>query len=110
MTETKLDDIDVIECNDFTFKYKNREKISSHMSGGIALGYKSYLENCITPIYTDCPYVLWLSIKKQMFNLSQIVIFGIIYIPSENTRYTWGHVLESVLGLRHVLRPSYDKS
>ena len=80
------------------------------MSGGIALGYKSYLENCITPIYTDCPYVLWFSIKKQMFNLSQIVIFGIIYIPSENTRYTWGHVLESVLGLRHVLRPSYDKS
>ena len=88
MTETKLDDIDVIECNDFTFKYKNRKKISSRRSGGIALGYRNYLENFITPLDTDCPYVLWFTIKKEIFNLSQNVIFGIIYIPPENTRYT----------------------
>jgi hypothetical protein len=88
LTETNPDDIDVIEWNDVTFKYKNRETISSHRSCGIALGYRNYLENFITPIDIDCPYVLWFSIKKEMFNLSQNVIFSIIYIPPENTRYT----------------------
>ena len=65
-----------------------RKKISSPRSGGIARDYRNYLENFTTPIDIDSPYVLWFSIKKEMFNLLQNVIFGIIYILPENTRYT----------------------
>ena len=36
LTEPKLDDIDIIECNDFTFENSNRKTISSHGSGDIA--------------------------------------------------------------------------
>ena len=39
--ETKLDDIDIIDCENFIFKYKNRKKISNYKSGGIAIGYKN---------------------------------------------------------------------
>ncbi|CAG2239764.1 unnamed protein product [Mytilus edulis] len=44
--ETKLDDLDTVELDNFIFHFKNRKKYSNRKSGGIAFGYKRYLENC----------------------------------------------------------------
>ena len=87
LTETKLDDLDEIQCNDFIFHHKNRKKFINK-SGGIALGYKSYLESFIKPITTDCQFVLWFSIDKKVFDSPENVIFGIVYVPPENSSYS----------------------
>ncbi|VDI12648.1 Hypothetical predicted protein [Mytilus galloprovincialis] len=85
--QTKLDDLDEIQCNDFIFHHKNRKKFINK-SGGIALGYKSYLESFITPITTDCQFGLWFSIDKKVFDSPENVIFGIVYVPPENSSYS----------------------
>lgn len=87
LTETKLDDCDTIECEEFIFKFKNRHKITNYRSGGIALGYKRYLEKFIRPIESECNFVYWFQVDKAVFNLDKNVIFGVVYIPPVNTRY-----------------------
>ena len=84
----KLDDLDILESDDFLFKYKNRQKLAAYKSEGIAIGYKKYLEKYVKPIETDCQYVYWLNIDKHIFNLSQNVIIGVIYIPPVNSIYS----------------------
>ena len=86
LSETKLSDIDIIDTENFIFKYKNRKKFNNR-SGGIALGYKTYLNDYIKIIDTDCPFVLWFSVDKKILRTLQNVIFGIIYIPPESSKY-----------------------
>ncbi|CAG2186516.1 unnamed protein product [Mytilus edulis] len=88
LTETKLDDVDEINCDNFIFHYKNRKKLANHKSGGIALGFKKYLDKYIKYIQSDCQFVLWFSIDKKVLDLPKDAIFGIIYIPPINTSYT----------------------
>ncbi|CAG2240499.1 unnamed protein product [Mytilus edulis] len=57
-------------------------------SGGIALGYRKYLEKYIKPIETECKFVYWFTIDKKVLNLSENVFIGIVYIPPVNTNYT----------------------
>ena len=95
-TETKLDDLDNLESDDFLFRYKNRKKVATYKSGGIAIGYKKCLHKFIKPIETDCQYVYWLNIDKQLFNLSQNVIIGVIYIPPVNSLYSSDEVYTEI--------------
>lgn len=88
LTETKTDDLDEINHENFIFHIKNRKKISNFRSGGIALGYRKSLQKFIHPIKTDCQFVLWFSIDGKCFNISENVIIGIVYIPPINTLYT----------------------
>jgi hypothetical protein len=37
---------------------------------------------------TSCKYVLWFKCKGGLFKLDQPVIFGIVYIPPEYTKYS----------------------
>ncbi|CAG2223100.1 unnamed protein product [Mytilus edulis] len=73
--------------DNYVFKYKNRKKFINK-SGGIALGYKSYLEDFIKPIDTECKFVLWFSVDKVILKTSENVIFGIIYVPPESSNYS----------------------
>ncbi|CAC5372882.1 unnamed protein product [Mytilus coruscus] len=86
--QTKLDDCDLINCDEFIFSFKNRHKLSNHRSGGIALGYRKYLEKYIKPIETECKFVYWFTIDKRVLNLPENVFIGIVYIPPVNTNYT----------------------
>ncbi|CAG2227993.1 unnamed protein product [Mytilus edulis] len=86
--ETKLDDCDVINCDEFIFSFKNRHKITSHRSGGIALGYRKCLDKCIKTFDTECKFVYWFSVDKKVFDLDENIVFGIVYIPPVNTNYT----------------------
>ncbi|CAG2230935.1 unnamed protein product [Mytilus edulis] len=88
LNKTKLDDVDEINCDNFIFHYKNRKKLANHKSGGIALGFKKYLDKYIKYIQSDCQFVLWFSIDKKVLDLPKDAIFGIIYIPPVNTSYT----------------------
>ncbi|KAK6196333.1 hypothetical protein SNE40_001576 [Patella caerulea] len=96
LTETKLDDIDEIIVNDFSFIYKNRKKISGNRSGGIALGYRKSLSKFIHPITTDSQFVLWFYIDRSIIRLAQNIIIGIVYIPPENSSYTNEHAFSEI--------------
>ena len=82
-----MDDFDDIDCENFTFYYKNRKKFTSHRSGGIAVGCKNYLQNFLHPIDTECQFIYWFKIDRNFLGLQQDAIFGVVYIPPENTRY-----------------------
>ncbi|CAG2216217.1 unnamed protein product [Mytilus edulis] len=88
--ETKTDDVDEINIPGYTVKMKNRCKFANVKSGGIILAYKSNLSEHIHPIETDSKYIFWFKIDKKMFHLCQDIIFGIVYIPPENSSYCIG--------------------
>jgi glutamine cyclotransferase len=48
------------------------------------------LGDFIHPLESDSKYVLRLKVDKQLFRMRQDVIFGIVYIPPENSIYCTG--------------------
>jgi hypothetical protein len=40
------------------------------------------------PYPTNSKYVFWLKVSSDLVNLDQDIIFGIVYIPPENTVYS----------------------
>ncbi|CAG2239766.1 unnamed protein product [Mytilus edulis] len=77
LTETKLDDLDEISFEDFTFHYKNRKTFTSFRSGGIPLGYRSQVD-------------------RILFRTEDDIIMGIVYIPPENNRYTSENAMSEI--------------
>ena len=86
--ETKTDDLDVINFPGFKFIMKNRKNIAYRRSGRIMVGYRDTLVNMIEIKETSCKYVLWFKCKGGLFKLDQPVIFGVVYIPPEYTKYS----------------------
>ena len=88
LVETKTDDIDIIDCPGYKFNMKNRRKITNKRSGGIVVGYKENLDCYIDFICTKSKYVMWFKCDEKLFNTDQPVIFGVVYIPPEYTKYS----------------------
>ena len=85
LTETKLDNLDIIHIDGFdchtmniiSFKYK---------SGGVALLLKNSLHITIEIVHGDTNCVLWF---KSTVNLHGYeALWGIVYIPRENSIYS----------------------
>ena len=49
--------------------------------------YKDHLENYIEPLETESNYIFWFKVSSKLFNLSDDLIFGIVYIPPEGSSY-----------------------
>ena len=88
--ETKTDDMDEIDLPGYYVKMKNRSKISRVKSVGIILAYKEHLSEYICPIETESKYILWFKINKNLFHSYEDIIFGIVYVPPENSSYCIG--------------------
>ena len=88
LVETKTDDIDLIEFQGYKFYMKNRRKVMNKRSGGIIVGYKEELDCHLKFLCTNSKYVLWFECDKKLFNTDQPVIFGVVYIPPEYTKYS----------------------
>ena len=86
--ETKTDDIDVLELENYEFVMKNRKKYGRVNSGGIVLAFRNYLKDHITIHETECKSVLWFELSKNVTNFDNNLIVGIIYIPPENSKYS----------------------
>ena len=87
-TETKTDNVDCIEHEDFIFSAKNRSIFTHRRSGGIILGYKKSLARYIEVIPTSCKYVLWFKIHSSLLGLDDHLIVGIVYIPPAGSVYS----------------------
>jgi hypothetical protein len=45
----------------------------------------SEIASKIKPLHTNSKYVFWFKVSTDLVNLDQYIIFGIVYIPPENT-------------------------
>lgn len=93
-SESHLDDLDVIELEDFACVLKNRKQTFSKMSGGIATFVKNDIYVYFEEIYTDCEYVQWFKLSKRLFSTNDDVILGSVYIPPDNTRFFKQNILD----------------
>jgi hypothetical protein len=85
---------------------KNRKKFG-RKSGGIILGYKDHLENYIEPLETESNYIFWFKVSSKLFNLSDDLIFGIVYIPPEGSSYLSPDAFDQVENEYRVLSQNY---
>ena len=50
----------------------------------------------IKPLHTNSKYVFWFKVSSDLVNLDQDIIFGIVYIPAENTVYSSQDALREI--------------
>ena len=86
LQETKTDDLDTINLPGFIFHMKNRQKYGKK-SGGIILAYKEKLNNHLELLETDSKYTFWFKLSSVFSKIDEDVVFGIVYIPPENSVY-----------------------
>ncbi|VDI50830.1 Hypothetical predicted protein [Mytilus galloprovincialis] len=84
--ESKTDDMDEICIPGYKIKAKNRRKISRVKSGGIVLGFRENISDCIQVIETNSKFVLWCKISR-LFKDGDVIL-GVVYIPPEYTAYS----------------------
>ena len=85
--ESKTDDLDTPCLPEFMFKMKNRHPLGKRKSGGIVLATKEKYSDYVSVIENDSKYVLWFKIDKTLTDMKTDMIFGIVYIPPENSKY-----------------------
>ena len=69
-----------------SFSQSRRQKFARR-SGGISVYVKQNTSKHFTNIPSESDYVLWFSINKSLTNKEEDLIFGIVYIPPENSRF-----------------------
>jgi len=85
--ETKLDELDQINVDGYKFISKPRKQKVLRKSGGIGIFVKNSIHHLLTEIPTECEYVLWFKINRNLFNAAEDVYFGTVYVPPDNTKF-----------------------
>ena len=85
LSETKLDDCDHVEIDNFELFTKNQKKFKSR-SGGVALLVSNNIVQHVKIIQSDCESVLWFHISENL--LGYTLFGGVIYIPPEGSKYS----------------------
>ena len=75
---------------------KNRKTVTKNRSRGIILGYRQEIASKVKPLHTNSKNVFWSKVSSDLVNLDQDVIFGIFYIPPENTVYSSPDALRKI--------------
>ena len=64
------------------------KKLQKKRSGGIIVGCKGNLAKHIDIVDTDSKYAMWFKYSEQLFKTDQAVLFGVVYIPPNYTKYS----------------------
>ena len=86
LQETFCDDYDAIELEGYTFILKNRKQHMKRKSGGVAVAYKTYLEQYINHVESDSKLVQWFYLSDRLTKNGKWLC-GAVYIPPENSVY-----------------------
>lgn len=105
--ETKLNDTDSIEVENYKLFYKNRSTHSRVKSGGIAVAVKRSLLAYISPIESSSQLIYWFKISKKLTKYKYDILCGVIYIPPENTRYSSSEPFVEIQNELDSLRHSF---
>ena len=69
VTETKLDSMDIISIDGYTFRSKPRKQKFIRKSGGLGVFFKNNLDKYIEIINTESDYILWVKLDKNYTKL-----------------------------------------
>ena len=82
LTETKLDDLDIIVIDGFHCHTMNRTTFK-YKSGGVGLLVKNSLSNTIEIVHGDTNCGLWFT--SNVNSLGYEALWGVVYIPPDNS-------------------------
>ena len=87
VSESKLDQYDVISVDGFTFKHKPRQQTYIRRSGGVGIFVHNELDKFVQTIDSESEYAFWVKLSKNFTKLDQDVVFGSVYIPPSQSRF-----------------------
>ena len=87
VSESKLDQYDVISVDGFTFKHKPRQQKYIRRSGGVGIFVRNELDKFVQTIDSESEYAFWVKISKNFTKLDQDIVFGSVYIPPSQSRF-----------------------
>ena len=95
--ETKLNELDVLNLPEgYVYVVRNR-KICKRASGGIAVIYKKELNSVLKfDIKKDSQFILWFQLSKTILKLDSDLVFGCVYIPPENSKYSSSDAFDEI--------------
>ena len=85
--ETKLDDLDVVNIDNYECVRKDRIQKVIRRSGGIAVLVNKHIASYFEYIDSDCEYVLWFKLSKVLLNIGEDIYMGAVYLPPINSNY-----------------------
>ncbi|XP_063408891.1 uncharacterized protein LOC134692369 [Mytilus trossulus] len=97
---TDLDNLNLPD--DFIYVTKNGKKIKK-ASGGIVVIYRKSLEKELNFYNTESQFVLWFKLSKSILSLNLDVIFGCVYVPPENSKYSTIEAFEELENELNIL-------
>ena len=83
ITETHLDNTDIIDVPNYTFIAKNRTQTYLRKSGEIGVFVKNDILHGTETKKSNSEYVLWLKISKILTNTDDDIMLGVLYVPPE---------------------------
>ena len=86
-TESKIDATDVISFSGYNSISQPRKQKCRRKSGGISVYFKDYLSKHIRKLETESDYILWFELDKDFTHLEEKLIFGVVYVPPENSNF-----------------------
>lgn len=93
LTETKLDELDCVNLPDYRLLRKDRKK-KRRASGGVAILVKENIVHRIQILNTEVDDTLWFTVTN--IGLEKDVLFGLVYIPPQNSPYADINVFEQL--------------
>lgn len=87
VSETKLDQNDVILIKGYKFVNVYRKQKSLRKSGGLGVFVKEHIYHYIEIYETNNDYIFWLKLSNKYTYLAEDIIFGGVYIPPIHSRF-----------------------
>ena len=87
VSETKLDNADVISVQGYTFYSQPRKQKYIRKSGGLGFFVRDNLTKFITILESTSEYIAWLKISNRLHSLKADIQIGAVYIPPQQSRF-----------------------
>ena len=87
VSETKLDDLDLINLPGYSFVSQVRKQRYLRKSGGIGVFVRNCLFKHVSLVESDSDYILWFKLNKSVFKTEEDLHFGAVYIPPGDSRF-----------------------
>ncbi|XP_053405613.1 uncharacterized protein LOC128558990 [Mercenaria mercenaria] len=87
LSETKVDEHDIIDIDGYTFFSKPRKQKYIRKSGGVGVLIKESVAKYVDTIDSNSEYIMWIKLKPQCTNLETDIVLGIVYVPPMHSRF-----------------------
>ena len=104
--ESKLGHLDSFDVQNFKILQLLNRKNAKSRSGGIAVLIKDAIFEHVKVLQGSSDNVLWFTVNNSLFH--ELVLFGTVYIPPENSSYSSISIFDSIENDLITLNPEND--